>query len=182
MSKPKGKPISFELAPKIEAVIILDNNGNRLCAKYYSNKEEFRSKDTQTKFENAILSKANRSVQRSDTDVLLFNDHLVLYISSSNVRIFLVASSSANELVVDEVLRALESALTTLLKGTIDTRGIIDNMDYVLLAIDELCEDGIIFETEGDDIASRVLMKEITPMTQETLYEAYQNARDRWLR
>ncbi len=72
MSKPKGKPISFELAPKIEEVIILDNNGNRLSAKYYSNKEEFRSKDTQTKFDNAILSKAN--------DVLLFTDHLVLYI------------------------------------------------------------------------------------------------------
>ena len=115
-------------------------------------------------------------------DVLLYNDHLVLYMSSSNVRIIIVAASSANELVIDEVLRALESSLTTLLKGNIDTRGIIDNMDYVLLAIDELCEDGIIFETDGDDIASRVLMKEIAPMTQETLYEAYQKARDQWLR
>merc|ERR1711971_217193 len=109
-------------------------------------------------------------------------NHLVLYVSSSNVRIYLVASSTANELVIDEVLRALESALTTLLKGTIATRGIIDNMDYVLLAIDELCEEGIIFETEGDDIVSRVLMKEIAPMTQETLYDAYQKARDQWLR
>eukprot|EP00483_Globobulimina_turgida_P013639 UN13665 len=182
MSKPKANAMSFELAPQIEAVIILDNNGNRLCAKYYSKREEFSTKDTQTKFETAILLKANRSVQRSDTDVLLYNDHLVLYISSSNVRIFIAASSSANELVIDEVLRALESSLTTLLKGTIDTRGIIDNMDYVLLAIDELCEEGIIFETEGDDIASRVLMKEITPMAQETLYEAYTKARDQWLR
>jgi len=161
-----------------------DTSGNRLCAKYYSNREEFSNKGSQTKFENAILAKMNRSVQRSDTDVLLYDDHLVLYVSSSNVRIIVVASSSANELVIDEVLRALESSLTTLLKGNIDTRGIIDNMDYVLLAIDELCDDGIIFETDGDDIASRVVMKEIgTPVNgQETLYDAYQKARDQWLR
>ena len=113
---------------------------------------------------------------------MLYNDHLVLYISSSNVRIFVIASSSANELVIDQVLRGLENSLNTLLKGTIDTRGIIDNMDYVLLAIDELCEDGIIFETDGDDIASRVMMKDISPITQETLFEAYTKARDQWLR
>lgn len=119
-------------------------------------------------------------------DVLLYNDHLVLYISSSNVKIFIIASSSANELVIDSVLRGIESALNTLLKGSIDARGIIDNMDYVLLAIDELCEDGIIFETSGDDIASRVVMNSSvgggSAVNQETLYEAYQKARDHWLR
>lgn len=58
---------SLELAPKIEAVIILDNSGNRLCAKYYSNKEEFNGTAAQTKFQNAILNKVNRSVQRNDS-------------------------------------------------------------------------------------------------------------------
>ena len=111
---------------------------------------------------------------------------MVLYISSSNVKIFVIASSSANELVIDEVIGGLESALNTLLKGTIDARGIIDNMDYVLLAIDELVEDGIIFETEGDDIASRVLMKDVSQIKQETLGSAagvaYKRIRDQWLR
>ena len=108
---------------------------------------------------------------------------MVLYLSCSNAKIFVIASGSANELVIDTVLRGLESALNTLLKGNIDARGIIDNMDYVLLAIDEVCEDGIIFETSGDDIASRVLMNSSgAPVTQETLYEAYQKARDQWLR
>ena len=59
--------MALELAPQIEAVIVLDTNGNRLCAKYYSSKPEFRSKDSQTKFEKAILHKSNRSVQRSDS-------------------------------------------------------------------------------------------------------------------
>eukprot|EP00484_Ammonia_sp_Unknown_P014334 CAMPEP_0197054502 /NCGR_PEP_ID=MMETSP1384-20130603/43008_1 /TAXON_ID=29189 /ORGANISM="Ammonia sp." /LENGTH=179 /DNA_ID=CAMNT_0042487713 /DNA_START=8 /DNA_END=547 /DNA_ORIENTATION=- len=177
---------ALELAPLIEAVIVLDTNGNRLCAKYYSTRREFASKDSQTKFEKAILNKANRSIQRSDTDVLLYNDHLVLYVSSSNVRIFVVAASSANELVIDEVISALENSLNTLLKGTIDARGVIDNMDYVLLALDEVCEDGIIFETDGDNIASRVLMKDVQQIKQETLSTAagvaYKRIRDQWLR
>eukprot|EP00485_Elphidium_margaritaceum_P007270 CAMPEP_0202703270 /NCGR_PEP_ID=MMETSP1385-20130828/16126_1 /ASSEMBLY_ACC=CAM_ASM_000861 /TAXON_ID=933848 /ORGANISM="Elphidium margaritaceum" /LENGTH=172 /DNA_ID=CAMNT_0049361093 /DNA_START=57 /DNA_END=575 /DNA_ORIENTATION=+ len=172
----------MELAPTIQAIIILDSNGRRLCAKYFSQGAEFSNKTNQTKFESEILAKSNRSIQRSDNDVLIYNNHLVLYVSSANVRIFVVASSTANELVVDEVLRALESALTTLLKGQIDTRGIIDNMDYVLLAMDEVCEDGIIFETEGDNISKRVLMKDISTMTQETLFDAYHKARDVWLK
>ena len=67
MAQAKRKGASFGLAPQIEAVIILDTSGNRLCAKYYSNRDEFSSKDSQTKFENAVLAKANRSVQRSDS-------------------------------------------------------------------------------------------------------------------
>ena len=122
----------------------------------------------------------------SIADVLLYNDHLVLYISSSNIRLFVVAASSANELVIDEVISGLENALNTLLKGNIDARGIVDNMDYVLLAIDEVCEDGIIFQTDGDQIASRVLMKDVTQIKQETIGQAagvaYKRIRDQWLR
>ena len=70
MSKRK-RGSTLELAPQIEAVIILDSNCNRLCAKYYSTRPEFKSKSSQTKFENAILNKANRSVQRSDSLVYL---------------------------------------------------------------------------------------------------------------
>lgn len=112
----------------------------------------------------------------------MFGSHLVVYLSSMNVRIFVVASSSVNELVVDQVMRALEDALTSLLKGVIDTRGIIDNMDYVLLAIDELVDEGIIFQIDGEDISSRIMMSDLMSPTQETLYDAYQKARDQWLK
>ena len=115
-------------------------------------------------------------------DVMVFGSHLVVYLSSMNVRIFVVASSSVNELVVDQVMRALEDALTSLLKGVIDTRGIIDNMDYVLLAIDELVDEGIIFQIDGEDISSRIMMSDLMSPTQETLYDAYQKARDQWLK
>ena len=72
MSKRKNISLAiFELAPQIQAVIILDNNGNRLCAKYYSTRNEFKNKDSQTKFESAILAKANRSIQRSDSFVAI---------------------------------------------------------------------------------------------------------------
>ena len=66
-NKRKNNSSEFELAPQIQAVIILDSNGNRLCAKYYSNLKQFKTKDSQTKFESAVLAKANRSVQRSDS-------------------------------------------------------------------------------------------------------------------
>ena len=83
---------------------------------------------------------------------------------------------------MDDVLRGFENALTTLLKTQIDSRNIIDNMDYVLLAMDELCEEGIIFETDGDTIAQRVLMKDAAPTSQDqTLTEAWDNVKSKWM-
>ena len=68
----KQQEWSNELAPQIEAIIILDTNGNRLCAKYYSTSNEFVDKDAQTKFEQTILAKANRSAPRTDSLVIDF--------------------------------------------------------------------------------------------------------------
>ena len=65
--KGKKKDSGFELAPQIEAIIVLDTNGSRLCAKYYSQTNEFSNKDSQTRFEQAILGKANRSAPRTDS-------------------------------------------------------------------------------------------------------------------
>ena len=72
--------MSYDLAPQIEAIIVMDTNGNRLCAKYYSNTQEFCTKQAQTKFENAILSKANNAIQRQDS-MLINYCYVCLYIS-----------------------------------------------------------------------------------------------------
>ena len=119
-------------------------------------------------------------------DVLLYEDHLVLFVSESNIKIFLISRSTSNELLMDSVIQGFLSSLQILLKNNIDVRGIIDNMDYVLLAIDELCDNGIIFETDGDTIASRVLMKDINTSSglknDQTLMEVWEKTKGQWLK
>ncbi|ETO21215.1 hypothetical protein RFI_15990 [Reticulomyxa filosa] len=112
----KSEPQYAELAPQVEAIVIADANGNRLCAKYYCKLEEFEGKESQTKFETGILNKINRSQAKNETDVMLYNDHLVLFKSFQTVRLLLIASPTANELIMDEVLKGLEDALNALLR------------------------------------------------------------------
>ena len=118
---------------------------------------------------------------------MIHKNHLILFVSMNNVKIFLITNSSANELLMDSVIQGFLSGLQVLLKNNIDTRGIIDNMDYVLLAMDELCDNGIIFETDGDTIASRVLMKQISSNTtgvkhDQTLLEVWEKTKGQWLK
>ncbi|ETO14353.1 hypothetical protein RFI_23013 [Reticulomyxa filosa] len=76
----------------------------------------FEGKESQTKFETGILNKINRSQAKNETDVMLYNDHLVLFKSFQTVRLLLIASPTANELIMDEVLKGLEDALNALLR------------------------------------------------------------------
>ena len=72
----------------------------------------------------------------------MLGDHLILYVSITNIKVFLITKSESNELLMDSVLQGFQNALDNLLKSDIDTRSIIDNLDYVLLAMDELSDDG----------------------------------------
>ena len=66
---------SIDVSPRIEGILIITNNGVKLCGKYYSNHDDFINKTNQEKFEKLILNKANRSISSSDSFVFIYIYH-----------------------------------------------------------------------------------------------------------
>merc|ERR1719461_2816793 len=113
--------------------------------------------------------------------VLLYQNHVILYKTRNNTNIFVVANKDENELIVDQVLSAVDNSICHLVRNEVNKQTIIDNLDLVLLTFDEVVDMGIIFETDPDKIVNRVVMRDdntqhFTPMHEDTIMSALRQA------
>ncbi|KAG0674108.1 Coatomer subunit zeta [Kluyveromyces marxianus] len=143
----------------VKAIIILDGEGKRLYSKYFHAPHEPTSPDSlagsskkQKEFESNLFNKTHGQ----NADIMVLNDHLVLYREYVDVSLYLIGGIDENELVLQEAFNGLKDALELILDTGIDKRNIQEHYDMVVLAVDEFIDDGIILETDPATIASRV--------------------------
>ncbi|KAL2127344.1 hypothetical protein VTI74DRAFT_10882 [Chaetomium olivicolor] len=151
----------------VNAILILSSeDGSRIFTKYYTpphqaasnpgaapttSSNPYPDKTSQTRFEKALLQKTAKQTG----DILLFDNRIVLYKMESDVALYVVGSLDDNEILLYNVLLALRDSLHLLFKQSVDKRTIIENYDLVSLAIDEICDDGVVLETDPTIIVQR---------------------------
>ncbi|KAH3768019.1 coatomer subunit zeta-1 [Pelomyxa schiedti] len=139
----------------IKGLVVLDGaDGSRLCCKYYSNPTLPTPKE-QKAFEKRLFSKTSRA----SSEILLFDNFVVLYKIIGDVNIYLLGSIEENELLLSSVLNTFIETLMLLFKNQVDKRMITDYLDMVLLAMEELIDNGVILECDPAIIASRVTLR-----------------------
>ncbi|KAK6204943.1 golgi-to-ER vesicle coat component [Scheffersomyces amazonensis] len=164
----------------VSAVLILDNEGSRLYAKYYNSPSIESSNSTshttttnntntnnnnninsdpyfstlqqQLKFEKSLFSKVNKVNQ----DIVLYDNHLITYKQTNDIILLIVAKINENESLIYSIMANLFESLNILLDNTIDKATILEKYDIVTLTIDETIDDGIIIESDPAIIVSRV--------------------------
>lgn len=83
------------------------------------------------------------------------------------------------------VLNGLFTALNTLLRGQMEGRNMLDNLETVMLAVDELVDGGIILEIDPQLIVNRVLMRgddTAQPITDMSVSQAIATAKDQFFK
>ncbi|KAK9447114.1 Longin-like domain-containing protein [Limtongia smithiae] len=145
----------------VTAVLILDNDSHRILTNYYQPPHPYPHNQyanpyptikEQRTFEKGLFDKTHKQ----GTDIILFDNHVVVYKEIVDVIIYVVGGLNENESMLYQVLLALRDSLEILLKHSMDKRTIIDNYDLVSLAVDETVDDGIILETDPLVVATRV--------------------------
>ncbi|RIB05631.1 Longin-like domain-containing protein [Gigaspora rosea] len=161
------------------AVILLDGEGNRILAKYYGSKNAYPTPKEQKVFEKGLFDKT----RRANGEIILYDNHVVLYRSNIDVFFYVVGSVEENELLLSTILNAFYDAVSSLLRHQVEKRTIADNLDLVVLALDETIDDGIALETDPNVIVSRVTRPRTDttdiPITEQTFIQAYHTARER---
>ena len=78
------------------------------------------------------------------------------------------------------VLNALYDAVSIMLRKNVEKRFLLDHLDGVLLAIDELVDGGVVLEADANNIVQRVALKNDTdvPLTEQTVAQVLQTAKD----
>ena len=116
-----------------------------------SSQNPYSDKASQTRFEKGLLAKTAKQTG----DILLYDNRIVLYKMESDVALYVVGSIDDNEILLYNVLLALRDSLHLLFKQSVDKRTIIENYDLVSLAVDEICDDGVVLETDPTIIVQR---------------------------
>ncbi|KAJ2596911.1 Golgi-to-ER vesicle coat component [Coemansia sp. RSA 1722] len=170
----------------VRAVIILDGDGNRLIAKYYTRgpgEPSYKTLKEQKKFESDLFTKT----KKTNSQVVLYDGQTVVFTSSSDVYIYLVGDPEENELLLLAALQGFYDAVCQLVKYDLSKRRVLDNLDMVVLALDETVDDGIILETDGNVIASHVSKRgvdsidvSLANLNEQSLIDVYKQAKERF--
>lgn len=134
----------------IKAIAILDNDGNRLLAKYYDS-GKFPNIKEQKKFEKFLFKKT----VKASNEIIMLDGLTILYRSSVDLYFYVMGSSYENELMLLSALDCLFSSLNTILRKDFEKKALLDHMDIVLLALDEICDNGILMESDPEVVVSR---------------------------
>jgi len=158
----------------IHAIIILDNDGHRIIAKYYGDK--YPNLKSQENFESKLFSKTQNC---PNAEILLYDGQTCVFKNNIDLFFYVVGDADENELLLMNVLTTLYEALSLILHKNVEKRVLLSNMDFVLLAVDELCDEGILFEADPAVIAQRVGTKqEDVPLGEQTVAQVLQNAKE----
>merc|ERR1712212_1428379 len=137
----------------IKGVAILDNDGERIFSKYYD--ETFPTVKEQREFEKNLFQKTSRQ----NAEIIMLDGLTVVYRTNVDLHFFIMGSQYENELILISVLNAFYDAISQMLRKNVEKKFLIDHLDVVLLAIDELVDGGVILEADSANIISRVAVK-----------------------
>merc|ERR1711915_856597 len=136
----------------IKGVAILDNDGERIFSKYYD--ETFPTVKEQKEFEKNLFQKTSKQ----NAEIIMLEGLTVVYRSNIDLYFYIMGSQFENELILVSVLNALYDAVSIMLRKNVEKRFLLDHLDGVLLAIDELVDGGVVLEADASNIVQRMTL------------------------
>uniref|UniRef100_A0AAQ4P2K5 Coatomer subunit zeta n=1 Tax=Gasterosteus aculeatus aculeatus TaxID=481459 RepID=A0AAQ4P2K5_GASAC len=156
----------------VKAVLILDNDGDRLYAKYYG--DGYPSVKEQKALEKNIFNKTHRT----DSEIALLEGLTVVYKSNIDLFFYVIGSSHENELMLMAVLNCLFDSLSQMLRKNVERRALLENMEGLFLAVDEIVDGGVILESDPQQVVHRVALRgDDVPLTEQTVTQVRKSIR-----
>lgn len=143
----------------VQATLILDNEGRRLLAKYYTppgaeGKASPLAKATVSE-QKAFEKKLSSKTSGENGDILLMDGHLVLYKQCADIIIYLLCDKDENEALTYQTLLTLRDSISSMLGHQVDRATALLHYDRLALVVDEVIDNGIILATDKFSVLER---------------------------
>jgi hypothetical protein len=151
----------------VKAILIISNDGKRIIGKYYD--DHLKSVKEQKDFEKSLFQKTHKA----NSEIVMLDGVTVVYRSCVDLFFYVIGSLSENEIMLMNLLNCLYDTINLALRKNVEKRTLYDNLDMIFLIIDELCDQGIITDTDPNSIARRVLVKndDHIPLSEQTVVD-----------
>lgn len=134
----------------IKAIIILQIDGRRTLAKYYDEQLATTSKQ----FERRLFSKTK--TPKAKDEVIVLDGVLVVHKFITDSHIYVIGGRNENPLVLDNVLSCIVEIINSLSNNGINNNVVMENLSQVILALDEICDSGMILEIDPNLVLHRI--------------------------
>ncbi|KAL2244706.1 UNVERIFIED_CONTAM: Coatomer subunit zeta-1 [Sesamum indicum] len=170
---------TLDSCPSVKNILLLDSEGKRVAVKYYS--DDWPTNSAKEAFEKAVFTKTQKTNARTEAEIAMFENNIIVYKFVQDLHFYVTGSEDESELILATVLQGFFDAVGILLRGNVDKREALENLDLILLCIDEIVDGGIILETDANSIASKVASHSIdsgAPLSEQTISQALATARE----
>lgn len=138
----------------VKAFLVLDNSGHRIFAKYYRGFQN--SHAGQSGFEAQLFTKSQRmGAKAKTTEVTTLDQVTVLFRPAGDVTFYVVADQTENEILMQQVLDCIVEASDMLYREELERRNILEAPHWLMIAVDEMLEDGLILTLDPNEIFER---------------------------
>ena len=138
-----------DIACLIKFIIILDNNGKLIYAKYFIDKEQERQRE----FEKQLCFQVkNLNISQDELDIFNIDDYNVFVKIIGEIAYFIGVNEDDNECLGYNFCKIFENCLGSITNDNFDRKKIFNNLDKIMLIIDEMVDNGLIINTDPDSI------------------------------
>lgn len=166
----------MDITSTLKAVVMLDSDGQRILASHFT--EQTNSKQ----FERKLFVKT-KSLRIKD-EILVIDDFLVIHRFVTSIHFYVIGSKDENPLMLDAVLNCLVEVVTSLSNKVVERQSVMDNLSQVILAMDEICDNGLVLETDSNLVLQRICLKD--DMAEQSMAQKIQSATEQfkfpWIR
>ncbi|KAK8594687.1 hypothetical protein V6N13_015607 [Hibiscus sabdariffa] len=169
----------MDLCPLVKNILLLDSEGKRVAVKYYS--DDWPTNSAKEAFEKAVFTKTQKTSARNEAEITMFDNYVVVYKFVQDLHFFVTGGENENEIILASVLQGFFDAVGLILRGSVDKREVLENLDLIFLCLDEIVDGGIVLETDADVIAGKVAshsMDDGAPFSEQTITQALATARE----
>ncbi|XP_058201713.1 coatomer subunit zeta-1-like [Rhododendron vialii] len=169
----------MESCPKVKNILLLDSEGKRVAVKYYS--DDWPTNSARETFEKAVFTKTQKTNARTEAEITMLESNIVVYKFMQDLHFFVTGGEDENEVILANVLQGFFDAVGLLLRGNVEKKEALENLDLILLCIDEIIDGGIVLETDANLIAGKVATHSLdsgAPLSEQTISQALATARE----
>jgi len=156
----------FGIVGDVRGVVVLDNEGKRIIAKYYNSaRTQLETNTSQKAFERQLFLKSNkqsgtghssRTINSYENDIMNVENYVAVFRCYSDMSVFILGTQDDNELILAQVLDCCHECFDRIFNKQIERKSLINKMSGVILVIDELIDQGIVMNTDSKIILARV--------------------------
>ncbi|KAI8568278.1 hypothetical protein RHMOL_Rhmol02G0185700 [Rhododendron molle] len=169
----------MESCPKVKNILLLDSEGKRVAVKYYS--DDWPTNSARETFEKAVFTKTQKTNARTEAEITMLESNIIVYKFVQDLHFFVTGGEDENEVILANVLQGFFDAVGLLLRGNVEKKEALENLDLILLCIDEIIDGGIVLETDANLIAGKVATHSLdsgAPLSEQTISQALATARE----